>query len=146
MINDSGGARIQEGVDALSDARPARIVDADEGGPDLHCHVHGLADLLRVHLAERAAYHGEILGKDVDEAAIHRAIADDHSLARGLDLGHAEIGASMLDKGVKLDEGTCVDQGLDPFAGGLFTFGMLRRDSFRSAAGEHFGPTFLEPF
>src|SRR6266571_2664700 len=71
-LNDSGGARIQEGVvslgayadNAFLDSRAARVIEADDRQPRLHRQIHQLADLFAVRLRERAAEHGEILRED----------------------------------------------------------------------------------
>lgn len=50
-----------EGVDALLNARSARVVEADDGHAELHGLVHHLADLAREGLGQRATEDGEIL-------------------------------------------------------------------------------------
>ena len=58
--------------DALLDARAAGVVEADDRRAVLHRQVHHLADLLGVGLGQRAAEDGEVLGEDVDQAAVDR--------------------------------------------------------------------------
>ena len=72
--------------DALLDARAAGVEQADDRRAVLDRHVLDLGDLLRVRLAERAAEHGEILGENIDRAAVDGAPAGDHAVARNLGL------------------------------------------------------------
>src|SRR5204862_7959356 len=86
-----------EAGDALLDSRAAAVVEADHRSADLHRHVHDLAYLLRVALAQGAAEHGKILGEDEHQPAVYRARPRDHAVARDLLLLHAEVDAIMLD-------------------------------------------------
>ena len=61
-----------EAVDALLHARAAGVVDEDEGGAGLERHDHHFDDLAAVHLARRAAQHGEVLAGEVNQAAVDR--------------------------------------------------------------------------
>ena len=72
-----------EGDDALLDAGPAGVVDADHGRADLRGQVHDLAHLLCHHLAERAAEDREVLGEDEHGPAVDRAVARDHGVTIG---------------------------------------------------------------
>ena len=67
--------------DALLDARPARVVEADDRRADLHRQVHDLADLLGVRLGQRAAEDREVLAEDEDEPAVDGAVAGDDAVA-----------------------------------------------------------------
>ena len=64
-----------QGDHALLDAGAARVVEPDDGAPDLHREVHDLDDLLAEDLAEGAAEDREVLGEDGDLAAVDRAVA-----------------------------------------------------------------------
>ncbi len=119
--------------DALLDARAARIVEADHGRADLHRHVHDLADLLRVPLAERAAEHGEILAEEEHQPAVDRARSGDDAIAGNGLVRHAEIDAIMLDIHVELLERSLVEQDLDPLARGELALGVLRSDALLAA-------------
>ena len=88
------------------------------GAPILHGQVHDLADLLGVGLRERAAEDGEVLGEDVDQAAVDAAVAGDDAVARDLLLVHAEVGAAVDDELVDLVEAARIEQELDALAGG----------------------------
>jgi hypothetical protein len=119
----------------LLDARPAGVVEADDRRPALDREVHDLADLARIGLRQRAAEDGEVLGEDVDQAAVDRAVAGHHAVAGHLLLLHPEVPAAVGDQRVELDEGAGVDQQLDPLAGRELAFPVLALDPFRAAAG-----------
>ena len=120
--------------DALLDTGAARVVEADHGGAVLHGHVHHLADLLRVRFGQRAAEDGEVLGEHVGLAAVDRAPAGHHAVARGALRRHAEVGGAVRDEHVELLERALVEQQLDPFARGQLALLVLRRDALLSAA------------
>ncbi len=94
---------------------------------------------------QRAAEYREILGEDIDDAAIDRAPAGDDAVARDLRLLHAEIGAAVLDEHVELLERALVEQKLDPLARRQLAARMLRVDALLAAAEPGFRPPFLEP-
>jgi hypothetical protein len=62
--------------------------------------------------------------------------AGDHAVAGHLLLGHAEVGAAVLDEHVPFLEGALVQQQLQPLARGELALGVLRVDA---AAGRHPG-------
>ena len=123
-----------ERLDALLDARAARVVEADDGRADLHREVHHLADLLRVGARERAAEDGEVLREHEDLAAVDDAVAGDDAVAEDLLLLHAEVGAAVGDELVELDEAAGVEQGGDALARGQLAGLVLLVDA-RLAAG-----------
>ena len=102
--------------DALLDPRPAGVVDPDDGTADLHGHVHHLADLLREHLAQRAAEDGEVLREDAHRPAEHGAVARHDRVAPGPLLAHPELHLAVAHEAVELDERARVEQPLDPLA------------------------------
>ena len=102
-----------EADDTLLDAGAARVVEADNGRARLHRQVHDLADLLGEGARERAAEDGEVLRKDVDDAAVDAAIAGHHAVARDALLRHLEVVAAMGLELVGLDEGAGVEQQVD---------------------------------
>ncbi len=118
--------------DALLDARAATVVDADHRDARLEGEVHGLDDLLAVHLAERAAEDRRVLAEHRDVAAVDRAGAGDHAVAVGTLLLHAEVDRAVPDQLVELDERARVEQCLDTFAGGLAALGALALDGSRA--------------
>ena len=73
-----------ERLDALLDARAARVVEADDGRADLHREVHDLADLLGVGAAQAAAEDREVLREDEDLAPVDQAVAGDDAVAQDL--------------------------------------------------------------
>ena len=135
-----------ERVDALLDAGAAGIEQADDRRAVLQRHVLDLGHLAGVAARQRAAHDREVLGEDVDDAAVDGAPAGDDAVARGLLLLHAEIGAGMLDEGVELLEGVLVHQELDALAGGQLAALVLRVDARLPAAEAGFGPALLQLF
>ena len=129
---------------ALLDARAARVVQADHRRADLHRGVHDLADLLGMRLAERAAEHREVLAEHEHQPAVDRAVAGDDAVARDLVVGHAEIGAAMLDEHVPFLERALVEQQLEPLARGELALAVLRGDALLAAAEAGPGALLLE--
>ena len=103
---------------ALLDAGAGALVDADDRAAGLDGEVHHLGDLLAVHLAERAAEDGEVLGEHADLAAVDGAEAGDHAVAVGAVLLQPEGGRAVPGELVELDEGALVEELLDALAGG----------------------------
>jgi hypothetical protein len=106
--------------------------------------VHDLADLLRVRLGERAAEHGEVLAEHEHHAPVDRAVAGHHAVAGDLLVGHAEVGAAVLDEHVPLLEGAGVEQEVDALARGELPAGVLRLDALRAAAEPRLRPLLFE--
>ena len=131
-----------QGDHALLDARPAAVVEADDGAADLHGQVHHLADLLGIGLREGAAEHGEILGEDGHWTAIHPAEAGHHAVAG--DLLHAPVAVDH--ERVHFLEGALVQEGGHPFPGGqLAPFVLLLSADF-AAASQSLGVLGLQQF
>ncbi len=84
------------------DARPARIIQADEWGPTLHRHIHQLTDLFGMGFAQAAAKNGEILRESIHQPPVNGAPASDHAIAQVFLLLQAEIMGAMHDKGIHL--------------------------------------------
>ncbi len=114
--------------DALLDARPTALVDADDRAAVLQREVEHLDDLLAVHLAEAAAEYGDVLAEHADRAAVDGAVAGDHAVAERAVLVHAERGRAVPGELVEFHEGALVEQGRDPFARGLLALGVLLLD------------------
>ena len=123
-----------ERLDPFLDARAARVVEADDGRPDLHGQVHHLADLLRVGARQRAAEDGEVLGEDEDLATVDEPVAGDDAVPEHLLLLHAEIGATVGDEAVELDERPGIDEEVDPLAGRELPPFVLLLDSLLASA------------
>src|SRR6516165_9351329 len=83
---------------------------------------------------QRAAKHGEILGKHKCLAAVHGAPAGDDAVARYPGLLHAEFGRAMLDEHVEFLERSLVEQKLYALASGELAARMLRFDALCPAA------------
>ena len=131
--------------DALLDARAAGVEQADDGRARLHRHVLHLDDLLRVRLGERAAEHGEVLGEQIDGAAVDRAPAGDHAVAGDLGLLHAEFVGAVLDEHVELLERALVEQEFDALARGQFAALVLGLDAGLAAAQPRLVAPLLQP-
>ena len=101
---------------AFLDARAAGVVQADDRRADAHGGVHDFHDFGGVGLRQRAAEHGEVLGKDEHQPAFDASVAGDEAVAVILLLVHAEVGAAMRDQLVGLFEGAFVEQELDALA------------------------------
>ena len=135
----------RERDDALLDPRPARVVDPDDGAADLQGHVHHLADLLREHLAQRAAEHGEVLREHADRPAEHGSVPGHDRIAPGPLLAHPELHLAVADEPVELDERAGVEQPLDPLARQQLAARALLRDGRRSHRQRGLGAQLLEP-
>ena len=132
--------------DAFLDARPARVVKADDRRAGLHRHVLQLGDLQRVGFRQRAAEYRKVLGEDEDLAAVHGAPAGDDAVARHLGLLHAEFGRAMLDEHVELLERTAIEQKLDPLARRQLAALVLCFDALLAAAQFGGRAAFVEGF
>jgi hypothetical protein len=145
--NHAGGARVApedlrvaaQGNDPFLDAGAARVVEAHQRGAVLEREVHHLADLLRVHAAQAAAQHGEVLREDVDEAALDGAPARHHAVAQEVLRLHPEVVAVVLAQRVQLHERAGVKQQVDALAGGVLARLVLPLDALRAAALEGVG-------
>src|SRR3984957_10276724 len=85
-------------------------------------------------LAKRAAEHREILGEDEHCAAVHRAPAGHHSVARNLGFRHPEVVGAVLDEHVELFERVVIEEEFDALARGDLALGMLGGDALLAAA------------
>ena len=93
---------------------------------------------------ERAAEHGEVLGEQVDRAAVDRAPAGDDAVAGDLGLLHAEVVAAVLDEHVELLERALVEQQFDALARGQLAALVLGLDARLAAAQAGVLPPLLE--
>ena len=100
--------------------------------------------LLRVRLRERAAEHGEVLGEQINRAAVDRAPAGDDAVAGDLGLLHAEVVGAVLDEHVELLERALVEQQFDALARGQFAALVLGLDARLAAAETGVLPPLLE--
>ena len=129
---------------ALLDAGAAGVEQADDGAARLHRHVLHLDDLLRMRFRQRAAEHGEVLGEQIDGAAVDRAPAGDHAVAGDFLLLHAEFGRAVLDEHVEFLERALVEEQLDALARGQFAALVLGLDALFAAAQARLVPPFVE--
>ena len=125
---------------AFLDARPARIDQADDGRAVAQREVHHAADLVALHLAERAAVDREVLRVDVDGAPVDLAVAGDDALAHvGLGGQSHFVVALVGNERLQLVERAGVEQHIEAFARREFALGVLRGDALVAAAlARHF--------
>ena len=131
-----------QGVDAFLDAGTARIIEADAGSPVAKGHVLHLADLLAHRLGQGPAGDGEILGKDVDQAASDGAAAGDYPVSVRMGFFHSKVGAAVLDKHVVLFKTTRVQQEFQALTGGFLALGVLGLDALFSSSQARFLASF----
>ncbi len=131
-------------IDALLDAGPARVVEADDGHAVLDGLVHHLADLLGDDLADRPAQHREVVGEEEHLPAVDVAVAGDDGVAGERLVRHPEVGRPVLDEGVDLVEGPVVDEEVDALARGHLALLVLGLDTCLAAAELGFLPSLAE--
>ena len=118
---------------ALLDPGAAALVDADHRPAGAQREIQDLDDLLAVHLAERAAEDGDVLGEHADVPAVDGAVAGDHAVAVGPVVGQAEVGRAVPGERVELDERARVEQQVDALPGGQLAPGVLPLDGLGRA-------------
>ena len=139
LRHDARGQRVaQEDVgvaaergDALLDAGAAGVVEPDDRRAVADGEIHHLADLRGVGLRERAAEDGEVLGEDVDQAAVDPAPPGHDAVAERLLGRHAEVGGAVGDEAVEFGEGAGIEQQVEPLAGGELALLVLLGDAVR---------------
>ncbi len=131
-----------QGIDAFLDTCTAGIVEADARGAVAQGHVLYLADFLAHGLGQGTAAHREVLGKNVNQAAVDGAAAGNHAVAVRMALVHSEVGAAVLYKHVKFFKAAFVQQQGQAFPGRHFSFGVLGLDAFFTTAHAGLGPAF----
>jgi hypothetical protein len=110
---------------SLLDPRAAAVVDADQRAPGLQRVIHQLDDLLPVHLAQRAAEHGEVLAVHAHRPAVDGAETGHHAIAVGAVGLHPEVVRPVPGQLVELGEGARVEQPVDPLPRGHLALGVL---------------------
>ncbi len=152
LRDDAGGTGIAEeyaaismqGINPFLNSCPTGVIEAYKGDPGAHSQIHNLAYLLRVHLSQRAAHRGKILGKGAHLAAVNRPVSGHHALCRDNGLIHPEESSPMADKHVKLVETAAVEKGIQPFPSGQLARVMLLLNALRPAQGFLFSLSFLQ--
>ena len=81
-----------------------------------------------------AAENGEVVGENVDRAAVDAPVAGDEAIPRGGGLVHAEIVAAMHQQPVQLFEAALVEQQLQPLARRELSLFVLALTPLRPAA------------
>ena len=127
-------AKAGQSVDALLNAGTAGVVDAYAGRTHLHALVHDFAYLLRHGFRKRTTVDGEVLRKDVDQAAVDGTAAAHYAIAQILLLLHAEIVAAMEFEHVHFLKRTLIEEEFDAFTCRGFTLGVLLFDGLLAAA------------
>ena len=128
---------------------PAEILEGDDRRAELGGLLHQRHDLLRVHLAERAADDGEILAEGRDEPAADIARAGHDPVGGQRLLLHAEEAAGMLHVGAELLKRGFLKQSVEPVARGHQPLVAAPRELVGAASGENLLPApaqVLEPF
>ncbi|CAB5034379.1 unannotated protein [freshwater metagenome] len=97
-----------------------------------------------MHARQRTAEHCEVLAEDIDQAAIDRAVAGDHAVARDLLRLHAEIDRAMLDIHVVFLERARIEERVDALACRQLALAVLRLDAAHAAAQARTGTPALE--
>ena len=116
--------------------RAAGVDQADDRRAVAHGQIHHAADFVALHFAERAAVDGEILRVDVHRAPVDLAVARHDAFAHVGFGGEAGFVVALVgDERFQLVKRAGVEQHIQAFAGGEFTFGVLRGDPFIAAAG-----------
>jgi hypothetical protein len=95
---------------------------------------------------QRAAEHGEILGEDIDLAAVDRAPAGNDAVAGHLLFGHAEIDGAVGDVHVVFFKRAFIEQHLDALARRQLALGMLGVDTLLPAAKPRLGAARFHGF
>ena len=115
---------------------PPGIVEADDRDAAFDGQVLDAADLLRLHLGERATEHGEILREDRHAAPADLAEAGDDAVAREALPLQPELADLVRGERAELLESAFVQQQRQPLAGGELAARVLLLDSFPATA-EH---------
>ena len=153
LRDDAGGHHVAhehlavggEAAHALLDARAARVVEADQRDAALERQVLDAADLLRLHLGERAAEDGEVLREDRDAPAVDLAEAGDDAVAGEALLVQAESVHVVRGERAELLERALVEQQREPLARRELAARVLLLDALLAAA-EHRAAAHLAQF
>ena len=121
--------------DALLDTRATRVIDTDARTAGAQREIHDLGDLLREHLAERAAEHGRVMAEHEDLPASDRSPAGDHPVTADPPIVHIEVGRAVEREHVELGERASIEHPVDALARGELALGVLR--ALRGTAPMH---------
>ncbi len=95
-------------------------------------------------LGERAAEDGEVLGEDVDQAAINATRSRHHAIARRAQRFDPEAGGAVGDEAVELQEGAGIEQQLQTLARSELPLGVLLGDARGAATLQRLGLPAME--
>src|SRR5206468_13080767 len=119
--------------DPLLDPGASGVVQPDDRRAGLHREIHDLADLAGVRFGQRAAEYGEVLSEDEHRPSMNAARSGHDSVSRSSLILHVEVVALMDDELVDFQEGSGIEQNLEPFARGLLAGFVLATDALVSA-------------
>ena len=91
-----------------------------------------------MHFAEGATFNGEVLGKYIDQTAVHGAVTNGYAFAGQILLFLAEVVATMMNEAIQFYKGTFIQQGRNSFTRGHFSLGMLFFNSLGTAGAENY--------
>ncbi|CDE07508.1 predicted acetyl-CoA carboxylase [Prevotella sp. CAG:485] len=134
-----------QSVDAFLNTSAARVVQTDYRSAHGHGQIHYLADFLCHGFRQRAAEYGEVLCENIYQTAFNCAVAGYYTIAKGMFLVLAEVGATVCYKHIQLLKRTLVKELGNAFAGGVFAACMLFFNSLFAAA-EACLSSFLKQF
>ena len=123
-----------QAVDALLNARAARVVDKDERTPGFEREAHHIGNLVAMRLAGSSACDGKILASQMHQAPVDVCASGHHSVGRHFLFGHPEIGCAMSGEESDLFEAAPIHQPCDSFPRGQLAGRVLRVDALLAAA------------
>ena len=88
--------------------------------------------------------HGEVLREDVDQTAVDAAVARDDAVAVDDLLVEPEVGGTVCDEPIELDERALVEEQVEPFACGELALVVLRLQALGAPALFRLGAALLE--
>jgi hypothetical protein len=99
---------------------------------------HQLAHLFRERIAERTAYHREIMRENVHEPTVDIPISGDDAVAQKLLALHPEMRAPVLHESADFGERAGIQKLFNPLACSQLALLMLGFNAFLAAAEERF--------
>ena len=117
-------------VDALLNARAARVDQADDRRPFAECQVHHPTDFTRLRFAKRPAEDGEILRVDEYRAPVDPASAGHDAIT----VECLAIDRSAGGVGFQLLKTAAIKQEINALTSGQFTTGVVASDALRTTA------------
>src|SRR5208337_897626 len=97
-------------------------MDEDERAAGVQRQFHRVGDLVAVELTRRAPEDREVLAGEMNQAAVDRRRAGDHTIRGNLLAGQSEEGLPVLCEQAHLLEAAGIDQGINALARRLLSF------------------------